>query len=79
MLIPPPTRIFLWNFVRELREQAARSYWSTAERMAQMRAVNGIFKCHIFTFSYLLLGNEPISGYHFSILLHILTLKGYKN
>jgi hypothetical protein len=34
-------------------------------------------RCHILKFSYLLLGNEPISGSHFSVLLHIFSL--YKN
>jgi hypothetical protein len=31
-------------------------------------SMSGDSKCHIFTFSYLLLGNEPISGSRFSIL-----------
>ncbi len=32
----------------------------------------------ILLFSYSLLGNEPISGSHFSSFLHILPLKQYK-
>jgi len=52
--------------------------------MIQMRAlgdsslVSGDSKCHIFTFSYLLLGNEPKSGSQYSISLHILPLKECK-
>jgi hypothetical protein len=38
----------------------------------------GSVKTKIFTFSYLLLDNEPIRGSHFSILLHISPLKEYK-
>ncbi len=64
--------------VQELRVQVGHSSWSTAEEDDQMRSlgnynlpcvgsVNAIF----FSFSYPLLGNEPISRSHFSILLYI--------
>ena len=40
--------------------------------------VNRAYTCQIFSFSYSLLGNEPIGGSHFSSFLHILPLKQYK-
>ncbi len=39
---------------------------------------SGDCKYHNFTFSFLSLGNEPISGCHFSILLYISPLKNIK-
>ena len=39
--------------------------------------VNRAYTCQFFSFSYSLLGNEPISGSHFSSFLHILPLKQY--
>ncbi len=40
--------------------------------------VSRAYTYQIFSFSYSLLGNEPISGSHFSGFLHILPLKQYK-
>ncbi len=70
----------------ELQVKAARSYWSKGReddsdegaKQYSSPVTGGVCKCHIFTFSYLLLGNKPISGSHFSILLHISPLKEYK-
>ncbi len=39
--------------------------------------VNRAYTHNILQFSYFLLGNEPIRGSHFSIFLHILSLKQY--
>ncbi len=42
-----------------------------------LHPVNRAYTCQIFSFSYSL-GNEPISGSHFSSFLLILPLKQYK-
>ncbi len=68
--------------VQELRVQVGHSSWSTDGEDYHMRSlgnyklgsVNAIF----FSFSYPLLGNEPISRCHFSILLYIFIWKNIK-
>jgi len=72
ILIPPP-----W-------EQAAHTYWlsdreddSDVGPRQYSSPKNGVCKCHTLTFSYLLLGNEPLNGSHFSIF-YLITSFAFK-